>query len=66
MPKLKTNRGAAKRLKVTKNGKVKYQKAFKRHLLEHKTSKRKRQATQPGYIDASNIKQVKQLLPYAF
>lgn len=66
MPKLKTHSGAAKRLKVSKNGKVKYQKAFKRHLLENKNAKRKRQATNAGVLHPSNEKQVRQLLPYAF
>lgn len=66
MPKIKTNRGAAKRFKVTKSGKVKYQRANKRHLLEHKSSKRKRQATNPGYVSESFKDQLKQLLPYAF
>lgn len=66
MPKLKTHSGAAKRLKVSKNGKVKYQKAFKRHLLENKNAKRKRQATNAGVLSPSHDKQVRQLLPYAF
>lgn len=66
MPKMKTHKGAAKRLKVTKNGKVKFQKAGKRHLLESKSSKKKRQACRPGYVDASFDAQMKQLLPYSF
>jgi len=66
MPKIKTNRGAAKRFKVTKKGKVKFQKAFKRHLLEHKDNKMKRQATRPGYIHPSDEAKVRQLLPYHF
>lgn len=66
MPKLKTNRAAAKRFKVTKNGKVKYQKAFKRHILEKKSQKMKRQARNAGYVFAGDMAQVKQLLPYAF
>jgi large subunit ribosomal protein L35 len=66
MPKLKTNRGAAKRLKVTKNGKVKYKKSFKNHILEKKSSKRKRQATNTQYASETMKKAIKQLLPYAF
>ena len=65
MPKLKTNRGAAKRFKKTKSGKFKFQKAKKRHLLECKSPKMKRQATQPVYVHKSNVDAVKQLLPYA-
>ena len=40
--KIKTHRGAAKRFNVTKNGKVKMNKAFRRHILNKKTTKRKR------------------------
>lgn len=65
MPKLKTNRAAAKRLKVTKNGKVKYKKAFKRHLQESRSPKSRRQARQAGYVSKANIRQIKQMLPYA-
>ena len=43
MPKMKTNRGARKRFKVKKNGKVKFFHANKRHILTKKNSKRKRQ-----------------------
>ncbi|WP_029010943.1 50S ribosomal protein L35 [Azospirillum halopraeferens] len=44
MPKLKTKSGAKKRFKVTGTGKVRAQAAFKRHCLQHKTSKMKRNA----------------------
>jgi large subunit ribosomal protein L35 len=66
MPKMKSHRGAAKRLKVTKKGKVKYQKANKRHLLENKSSKRKRQACRPAFVSDALMPQVKQMLPYSF
>jgi large subunit ribosomal protein L35 len=66
MPKIKTNRGAAKRLKVTKKGKVKFQKARKRHLLESKSAKRKRQSSRPAYLSETHDKAVRQLLPYSF
>ena len=42
MPKIKTHRGAAKRFNLTKKGKVKMNKAFRRHILNKKTTKRKR------------------------
>ena len=45
MPKLKTNKSAAKRLRVTKNGKIKRFRAGKRHLLSSKSTKRKRRKT---------------------
>jgi large subunit ribosomal protein L35 len=66
MPKIKTKRGAAKRLKVTKSGKVKFQRAGKRHLLEHRSSKSKRQARNGAYVNDSDMGQVKQMLPYSF
>lgn len=65
MPKMKTHSGAAKRLKVTKNKKFKFQKAGKRHLLENKSSKRKRQSRGANYVNDANLYQVKQMLPYA-
>jgi large subunit ribosomal protein L35 len=42
MPKMKTDRGAAKRIKVTGTGRLRRRKAFRSHLLEHKSSERKR------------------------
>ena len=65
MPKLKTHRGAAKRIKATKNGKFKCHKARKRHLLEAKPPKRKRQARAGVLISKANEHQVRRLLPYA-
>ncbi|EKD51275.1 MAG: hypothetical protein ACD_62C00293G0011 [uncultured bacterium] len=64
MPKIKTCRGAAKRFKLTKKGKVKYKKAFKSHILEPKSKKMKRQARRASYIHPSDEKNVKQMLPY--
>ncbi|PKO20180.1 50S ribosomal protein L35 [candidate division BRC1 bacterium HGW-BRC1-1] len=43
MPKMKTNRGAAKRFRVTASGKIKRKQAFRSHILSSKTTKRKRQ-----------------------
>lgn len=64
MPKLKTNRAAAKRFRKTARGKIKHRKAFRSHLLGHMDRKRKRQLRQDGMIDSTNVKQVKKLLPY--
>lgn len=64
MPKLKTNRGAAKRFKVTKNGKVKYYKSNRRHILECKSPKTSRQGRKSSYIADADMKQMKDLLPY--
>ena len=43
MPKMKTHKGARKRFKITANGKLKRRQASKKHLLSHKSGKRKRQ-----------------------
>ena len=62
--KLKTNRSAAKRFKVTGTGKVKRNKAYRRHLLSSKTTKRKRNYRKSTLVDSANIAGVKQMLPY--
>lgn len=64
MPKLKTNRGAAKRFKKTATGKIKAKRAFARHLLTGKSSNRKRSLRQPKFIEKTDKKGVKRLLPY--
>jgi large subunit ribosomal protein L35 len=64
MPKLKTNRAAAKRFKFTAKGKIKHRKAFRSHILNKKTTKRKRHLRDDTYVDASNVRQVKRLCPY--
>ena len=50
MPKMKTNRGAAKRFKLTANGKVKHKKSNHGHILTKKTTKRKRALRQSGEV----------------
>jgi len=65
MPKMKTHRGAAKRFKVTGSGKIKRAKAFKSHILEKKTAKRKRALRQAGLVSNSDYKRVERLIPYA-
>nr|PZN12065.1 MAG: 50S ribosomal protein L35 [Caldicoprobacter oshimai] len=64
MPKIKTHRGAAKRFRLTKSGKVKRAKAFKSHLLTKKSSKRKRNLRRATYVAAVEAKKIKQLIPY--
>ncbi|MBQ2941805.1 MAG: 50S ribosomal protein L35 [Clostridia bacterium] len=64
MPKIKTHRGAAKRLRFTKNGKIKRGKAFKSHILNKKSTKRKRRLRKGGYLSVSNAKVMKTLIPY--
>jgi large subunit ribosomal protein L35 len=63
MPKMKTRRGARKRFKVTKSGRIKYNKANRRHILTKKNSKRKRQLRAQGYLSSGDAGLVKRLLP---
>jgi large subunit ribosomal protein L35 len=64
MPKMKTNRGAAKRFKVTGTGKIVRSKAYSSHILTKKSTKRKRNLRKSGLVDDTNIKGIKQILPY--
>ncbi len=64
MPKMKTNRSAAKRFKLTGTGKLKRNKAYKRHILTKKTPKLKRNLRKPAIVDATNVKGMKRMLPY--
>jgi large subunit ribosomal protein L35 len=65
LPKIKTHRATAKRFKVTGSGQFKRFKAFKSHILEKKTPKRKRNLRKAALASAADIKRVKTLLPYA-
>ena len=64
MPKIKTNRSAAKRFKVTGTGKLKRNKAYKRHILTKKSAKTKRNLRQAVMTDETNVKNMKNILPY--
>ena len=64
MPKLKQHTGAKKRFKLTKNGKVVRAHAFKSHILNKKSTKRKRNLRKTTIADATNVAQVKRLIPY--
>ncbi len=64
MPKMKTKKSAAKRFKVTGTGKLKRAKAYKSHILTKKTAKRKRNLRKPAITDATNVKNMKKILPY--
>jgi large subunit ribosomal protein L35 len=64
MPKMKTNRGAAKRFKVSGSGKIMRRKAFSSHILTKKTTKRKRGLRLAGEVDSTNVKTVRKMLPY--
>lgn len=64
MPKVKTHSGAKKRFNLTKNGKIKRAHAYKSHILNKKTTKRKRGLRKTAYADKTNAKAIKQLIPY--
>jgi large subunit ribosomal protein L35 len=64
MPKMKTHRGAAKRLKSTGTGRLKRNKANKSHILTKKTTKRKRGLRKPALVSKPDEKRLKRLLPY--
>lgn len=64
MPKIKTNRAAAKRFKKTGTGKLKRNKAYRNHILTKKTTKRKRNLRHAAITDATNVKNMKKVLPY--
>lgn len=63
MPKLKTNRGAAKRFKRTGSGGYKRKQSHLRHILTKKSSKRKRQLRAGAMVAAPDVPLVRQMLP---
>ena len=65
MPKVKTNRSAAKRFTKTGSGKFKRRRKNLRHILTKKNAKRKRRLGQPATVDSANEKAVRRQLPYA-
>jgi large subunit ribosomal protein L35 len=65
MPKLKTHRGAAKRFRKTATGKFKRAKAYKSHILTKKGPGRKRGLAKATVVSASDIRRVREMLPYA-
>jgi large subunit ribosomal protein L35 len=62
MPKMKTDRGAAKRFKVTGTGKLRRRRAFRSHILEKKSSVRTRRLGRPASVSPADVKQVKRQL----
>ncbi len=65
MPKMKSNRGAAKRFKANGSGKFKRNQSFRRHILTKKPTKRKRQLRSPSLVCASDTAAVRKMLPYS-
>ncbi|MDE0730991.1 MAG: 50S ribosomal protein L35 [Longimicrobiales bacterium] len=64
MPKMKTHRGAAKRIKKTASGKLKRMRAFKSHILTKKDRKRKRRLRKSDLVSSADLKRMKRMLPY--
>ena len=64
MPKLKTHTGAKKRFNLTKTGKVKRAHAYKSHILNKKSTKRKRGLRQSAIADPTNVSAIKRMIPY--
>ncbi len=64
MPKLKTRKCAAKRLKQTGTGKFRHHKAGARHLMSSKNAKRRRRLRQYGAVKSTELKRIKAALPY--
>ena len=62
MPKIKTRKGLAKRIRVTRNGKLIRAHAWKSHLLEHKSAKRKRAYRAAAAVDKTDVKAVRRAL----
>jgi large subunit ribosomal protein L35 len=63
MPKLKTNRGAAKRFRATASG-YKSRRAFRNHILTKKPNKHKRALCATGRVNESDVRSVSRMLPY--
>ena len=64
MPKIKTRRGAAKRLRKTGSGKIMRAKTNKRHILTKKSSKRKRQLRGTTTVHPADAPRIQKTIPY--
>jgi len=62
MPKMKSNRGAAKRFKSTRSGKIKRSSNYTSHILNKKTTKRKRQLRKGKYVSSADEKRVRRMI----
>ena len=63
--KMKTKKAVSKRFRLTASGRLKYKRAGLRHLLAHKSSKRKRKLRRPAYVADVDRKKIRTWLPYA-
>ncbi|HDD43456.1 MAG TPA: 50S ribosomal protein L35 [Candidatus Desulfofervidus auxilii] len=66
MPKIKTNRSAAKRFKITAKGKIRRGQGWHSHLLRKKSAKRKRRLRHFALVHKADLERVKRMLPNAF
>jgi large subunit ribosomal protein L35 len=64
MPKIKTHSASKKRFNLTGTGKIKRNKAYKRHLLTSKSTKRKRGLRKPAFASAANAAAIRAMIPY--
>ena len=64
MPKIKTNRGAAKRFTRTPSGAIKRIQSHRRHILTKKSAKRKRQWGLPETLHAADLRAARRMIPY--
>ena len=65
MPKIKTNRGAAKRFSRTSSGSFKRNASHRRHILTKKPTNRKRQLRSPALLAKSDVAAARRMMPYA-
>ncbi|MBL3529309.1 MAG: 50S ribosomal protein L35 [gamma proteobacterium endosymbiont of Lamellibrachia anaximandri] len=65
MPKIKTNRGAAKRFKRTSSGSFKRNSSHRRHILTKKSTKRKRHLRSPATLAKADVAVARRMMPYA-
>ena len=65
MPKMKSNRGAAKRFKANGSGRFKRNQSFRRHILTKKSTKRKRQLRNPALVAECDTAAIRKMLPYS-
>jgi len=65
MPKIKSNRGAAKRFKAAASGGFKRHQSHRRHILTKKSTKRKRHLRSPAELHPADVKAARQLLPHS-
>ena len=65
MPKMKTNRGAAKRFQVGVGGRVRYRRANRNHILTKKSPDRKRRLRTDGQLRPADRRAVARMLPYS-